>query len=499
MPSSEVKRKSSRSINGCWTCRLRRKKCDEQRPSCAICLSHNLPCDGYSEKPADMDGGIREAAYVAKLKEAVHQSMSRRKRRHSRKRQGMTSPTHTPQDSTPETSDGPVLDDQSDFWLSVDDVYIRTDLIPDGSVFNTDTFVDLDICESLAKYRFDQFELLTDDFGSVCRSNSDSQLGDMMTYEESSEQACNPNALSSMSQQTLSTGRLSDRRQSAAVLYYLERGFEQQFGAHLGKLADVKAFVFDLLLHSERFRSVTSILSRLQIMAEGTNQTSTTINQEESCEQLHLDLYYSTEPSSLINPHAGGTELSRLAIIELLFCILQDIHIQVSLMISRHHLSNESLTLMQLYRSNDYSWLDRLSMVANIFHQYPTALNMSLSRNNTDDQLQRESPSVVIGDDQSVQTMSFLVSTFLIFDITASASLKRDPILENHETLIIQHSHMIETISGCDAQIFLAMLSTTRLAIWKHTMLAQRHPDVVELANRASVIKSLLMECLYVL
>lgn len=164
---------------------------------------------------------------------------------------------------------------------------------------------------------------------------------------------------------------------------------------------------------------------------------------------------------------------------------------------SSYHLSNESLTLMQLYRSNDYSWLDRLSMVANIFHQYPTALDMSLSHNGTDDQLPGGSPSIVTGDGQSVQSMSFLVSTFLVFDIMASASLKRDPILGNHETLIIQHAHMIETISGCDAQVFLAMLSTTRLAIWKHTMLAQRHLDVMELANRASVIKSLLMECLY--
>lgn len=154
-----------------------------------------------------------------------------------------------------------------------------------------------------------------------------------MTCEESREHACSPNALSVMSQQTLSTDRLSGRRQSAAVLYYLERGFEQQFGAHPEKLADVKAFVFDLLLYSERFWTVTSTLGRLQIMAEDTNQTAITIDQEESCEQLHLDLYYSTEPSSLMNPHFGSTELSRLAIIELLFCILQDIHIQVSLRI----------------------------------------------------------------------------------------------------------------------------------------------------------------------
>ena len=31
----------------CWTCRARRKKCDEHRPSCANCTALGLICEGY--------------------------------------------------------------------------------------------------------------------------------------------------------------------------------------------------------------------------------------------------------------------------------------------------------------------------------------------------------------------------------------------------------------------------------------------------------------------
>ncbi|KAK9385095.1 hypothetical protein V1515DRAFT_296557 [Lipomyces mesembrius] len=41
----------SRSRTGCWTCRLRRKKCSEEKPSCAACLRLKLTCDGYGERP----------------------------------------------------------------------------------------------------------------------------------------------------------------------------------------------------------------------------------------------------------------------------------------------------------------------------------------------------------------------------------------------------------------------------------------------------------------
>ncbi|KAK9324728.1 hypothetical protein V1517DRAFT_316703 [Lipomyces orientalis] len=42
---------ASRTRTGCWTCRLRRKKCTEEKPACAACLRLKLACDGYGDRP----------------------------------------------------------------------------------------------------------------------------------------------------------------------------------------------------------------------------------------------------------------------------------------------------------------------------------------------------------------------------------------------------------------------------------------------------------------
>ncbi|PYI15760.1 hypothetical protein BO99DRAFT_237573 [Aspergillus violaceofuscus CBS 115571] len=40
---------AARSRNGCITCKIRRVKCDEQRPECNRCLSTGRTCDGYQD------------------------------------------------------------------------------------------------------------------------------------------------------------------------------------------------------------------------------------------------------------------------------------------------------------------------------------------------------------------------------------------------------------------------------------------------------------------
>jgi len=56
--SSSYRRKRTvapRSKSGCWTCRIRKKKCTEEKPSCLQCDKLGLRCDGYSEaKPTFM-------------------------------------------------------------------------------------------------------------------------------------------------------------------------------------------------------------------------------------------------------------------------------------------------------------------------------------------------------------------------------------------------------------------------------------------------------------
>ncbi len=69
-----------RSKQGCWTCRLRRKKCDERRDSCHTCESLSITCYGYGPKPDWMDNGEKEKAMASSIKQIVKHT-SRRKGR----------------------------------------------------------------------------------------------------------------------------------------------------------------------------------------------------------------------------------------------------------------------------------------------------------------------------------------------------------------------------------------------------------------------------------
>jgi len=70
----------ARSLHGCWTCRARRKKCDELHPLCSNCTDLNLSCDGYGPRPAWLDGGVLEKSQAVKIKRIVKQTIKRRSR-----------------------------------------------------------------------------------------------------------------------------------------------------------------------------------------------------------------------------------------------------------------------------------------------------------------------------------------------------------------------------------------------------------------------------------
>ncbi|KAF6807935.1 Transcriptional regulatory protein pro1-like protein 2 [Colletotrichum sojae] len=80
MSSSSAKIRSS---EGCWTCRLRRKKCDEARPVCEGCASLEITCHYSDAKPDWMDGGERQKEMADHLKKLVKtQANNRRERKY---------------------------------------------------------------------------------------------------------------------------------------------------------------------------------------------------------------------------------------------------------------------------------------------------------------------------------------------------------------------------------------------------------------------------------
>ncbi|KAH8690698.1 fungal-specific transcription factor domain-containing protein [Talaromyces proteolyticus] len=64
-----------KSKHGCWTCRLRRKRCDEVHPACTACASRNITCHGYGDKPDWMDGGDSEKIEAKRIKKEIQSNL----------------------------------------------------------------------------------------------------------------------------------------------------------------------------------------------------------------------------------------------------------------------------------------------------------------------------------------------------------------------------------------------------------------------------------------
>jgi hypothetical protein len=86
IPTMEVK---TRSNGGCWTCRCRRKKCDERAQPCETCESLRLPCHGYGERPGWMDGDIQEKAQALAFKALVKHQTTLKRRSKARSRSSL--------------------------------------------------------------------------------------------------------------------------------------------------------------------------------------------------------------------------------------------------------------------------------------------------------------------------------------------------------------------------------------------------------------------------
>lgn len=71
---------AARSLHGCWTCRARRKKCDERQPFCAACASQQLECHGYGVKPSWMDNGPLQKERALHFKHIVSLNKTKKAR-----------------------------------------------------------------------------------------------------------------------------------------------------------------------------------------------------------------------------------------------------------------------------------------------------------------------------------------------------------------------------------------------------------------------------------
>jgi len=78
---------NARTTTGCWTCRLRKKKCDEGKPVCLTCKNLAITCHRYGPKPEWMDGKHREKDMAEIVRRVVKETTAEKKRIAMKRRQ----------------------------------------------------------------------------------------------------------------------------------------------------------------------------------------------------------------------------------------------------------------------------------------------------------------------------------------------------------------------------------------------------------------------------
>ncbi|EPS42172.1 hypothetical protein H072_3849 [Dactylellina haptotyla CBS 200.50] len=86
-----------RTRTGCWTCRFRKKKCDEARPACEQCSHLRLTCDGYDGQPVWMKDPEKASEKKLEIKrQMVRRSRRRKKNQDANKSQVPSQKPRTP-------------------------------------------------------------------------------------------------------------------------------------------------------------------------------------------------------------------------------------------------------------------------------------------------------------------------------------------------------------------------------------------------------------------
>ncbi|KAJ4396404.1 hypothetical protein N0V93_000623 [Gnomoniopsis smithogilvyi] len=65
----------------CWTCRVRRKKCDRTKPRCQACAVLDITCHYGDARPEWMDGGEKQNEMARRIKAEVRQGAESRRER----------------------------------------------------------------------------------------------------------------------------------------------------------------------------------------------------------------------------------------------------------------------------------------------------------------------------------------------------------------------------------------------------------------------------------
>ncbi|KAH6645307.1 fungal-specific transcription factor domain-containing protein [Truncatella angustata] len=453
---------------GCWTCRLRRKRCDSVRPVCGSCQNLEITCHSGEVKPPWMDGAAGQTHMSKTIKERIKQNafLRRERRLLTHEDQGMVMATerdfvsHTSDLRAPDSTSAPVLE-------CVPPLNSTPLTLSTSSVGRTN------------------FQLST--------GRSDDSQAPSTTASLRSSPVTLPTGTSPGS--SWSTGlAIPVQVQLGSVMIYLDYVFPFLFPFYRPSLSETgRQWLLGLLCQSEVSFHVAASLSAYFFSLVPQNDEQET---HDDCKALvwdrlveQMDMAVTSIQNDVSIISRQGPQCPLLDRTRIMEAIAQLLIVEVT--VRRNvdwtiHLTPALALFDEIFKSHGIDHME--PSLAVLLSALPLPFPMVTPH-------QKPLPYTA---DQSA--LVFFVSLLLFVDVVASTSLGNPPALQGyHHSLLSVSSERkcpirLEAVVGCQNWVLVAIGNISALSAWKRDAKISGNFSVVNLVNLAGPISQALEE-----
>lgn len=521
-----------RSQKGCWTCKLRRKKCDENHPICESCGSLGITCDGYGPKPDWMDRGPLEREMARKVKMTVARNGHKRSRSRWAMSPLIPSAEKCSQDNTAATKStspgltvhGPLSPQHNDNLPTLLEGVFTTDFATDILSWqdpitpgNTDDIGDFALSPSTISPQgsaaLDNFSL-PEDF-PVCpelRPSTSSFLSDSQrntvteeshrivteqprqrqpidTYShirrsssisedsQASTISFTPSGLSSCYYSSTS----SSTENAFLLSYYMSRVIYTQFSFSIMSEPRSSQWLQFVLLGSEHALEISMILGRAHYISTKKFSEAEYASRYEDDMSRVVNILKTVIPPLTNTKYLLGEKQGVSSVIEICASLVQNIHLEVGPSTGLYEVL--VLILSQIFYGGSSRWEDCMREAAPYILPL---IDLTVSRNKP-----RNSTNTMLDEVPSLQSMAAkaLLGKLIWFDVLATVSAGKGPFLGISHTVFF-NSYDIDMVeaSGCHNSVVTALAETVTLQHWKTQTEREGRLSVIQLVTRGGAI-----------
>ncbi|KAF7526512.1 hypothetical protein G7054_g10727 [Neopestalotiopsis clavispora] len=432
---------------GCWTCRLRRKRCDSVQPVCGSCQSLEITCYSGEARPSWMDGGSDQKHMSETIKARIkHNAMLRRERRL-------------------------MANEDHDIIMTMETDHRATgELMDSGSALGASS-------SSRVSNPVLEYDSLADSSAST-PSTSSGRPTTLRSSVDRFDEGQSPLTVASWASgpPTLSSGYSASSTRPAvpiqvqlgSAMIYLDYVFPFLFPFYQPSLIETgRQWLLGLLCQNDVSFHIASSLSAyfFSLVPQGDDQ-----DMHDDCKALvwdklieQMDLAIGSIQSTVSAVSSSGARTPLLDKTR----IMQEI---------------TQLLIVEVTVRNNVNWQIHLTPALSIFDEVFKSHGLDQSSKPSLDVLSHALPSSIpvttqhhksLPNTADQSALTFFVSLLLFVDIMASASLGTSPTLQSyHESLLPSQSdsdfHIsLEKVLGCQNWALVAIGNISALCAWK--------------------------------